>query len=110
MSTERPTARLQRAQQGQSSRPELSDESEGFTMEVDEEERKTESSSSSITNKTIQRQEVSQPESEDRKSRNGHHATKQAEAVGSDNGSVSASTASKPQRRTPCPYGKDCYR
>ncbi|XP_040891364.1 aprataxin and PNK-like factor [Toxotes jaculatrix] len=44
----------------------------------------------------------------DKEPRNRRQTTKRAESEGSNGGSAAA--PSKPGRRTPCPYGKDCYR
>lgn len=78
-------------------------------MEVDEEGRGGETSPAD-TDTTTRTQEARQPDSEDRKSTNGRQTTKRAESVGSDSGSASGPAPSKPGRRAPCPYGKDCYR
>lgn len=79
-------------------------------MDVDEDERETESSSAPpATCTSAPRQEVSRAEkTRDRKSR-----SDAAESAGSAPHSSSSSSAapSKPRSsRTPCAYGKDCYR
>ncbi|KAM7009712.1 aprataxin and PNK-like factor [Tautogolabrus adspersus] len=91
--------------QTKSNRSEVSDESDGFTMEVDEDERGGETTAADI-NITTPTSAVSQPEKEDRKLKNGGQTSKKGESVGSS----SSSAPSKPGLRTPCPYGRDCYR
>lgn len=85
----------------------MSDESE--TMEVDEETSGGESSTAAVNTSTRTR-EARRPETEDKKAKNGRQSTKQAEFVGSNGSSPSGPAPSKPRLRTPCPYGKDCYR
>ncbi|KAM9362709.1 aprataxin and PNK-like factor [Symphorus nematophorus] len=103
--SEQPTVRLQ----SESNRSEVSEESDGFTMEVDEEGQGGETSTAD-KNTTTRTHAVSQPETEDKKLKNGRKTTKQAESVGSNSSSASGPAPSKPRVRTPCPYGKDCYR
>ncbi|XP_035515570.1 aprataxin and PNK-like factor [Morone saxatilis] len=99
--TDVPSQRPAVRPQSESNRPEVSDESDGFTMDVDEEGRGGGTSTSACA--------VSQPEEEDSRSRNGQQS-KRAESVGSNSGSTSGPAPSKPRLRTACPYGKDCYR
>ncbi|KAG8014510.1 Aprataxin and PNK-like factor [Nibea albiflora] len=103
--SERPTVRLQT----ESNRSEVSDEADRFTMEVEEEERGGGASTAHINTMTPP-YEGKQPENEDKKLKNGRQTTKRAEPVGSNSGSVPGAAALKPHLRTPCPYGKDCYR
>ncbi|KAF3688179.1 Aprataxin and PNK-like factor [Channa argus] len=83
------------------SRSEVSEESDTFTVEEEEEGK---------GNTPTQIFDVTEPETENKNPKHGRTTTKPkpTESVGS-NGS-SASTVSKPRLRTPCPYGKDCYR
>ncbi|KAE8300646.1 Aprataxin and PNK-like factor [Larimichthys crocea] len=101
--SERPAVRLQT----ESNRSEVSDESDSFTMEVEAEERGGGTSTAQINTMT-QPYESTQPENEDKKLKNRRQTTQRAESVGSNGGSVPGSV--KPNLRTPCPYGKDCYR
>ncbi|XP_070837621.1 aprataxin and PNK-like factor [Chaetodon trifascialis] len=103
--SERPTVRLQ----NEPNRSEVSDESDSFVMEVDEEGGRGETSTAGV-NTATRACAVNQPENEDRKLKNGQQKTKRAESVGSDSGSASRPAPSKPRVREPCPYGKDCYR
>ncbi|TKS68776.1 Aprataxin and PNK-like factor [Collichthys lucidus] len=98
--SERPTVRPQT----ESNRSEVSDESDSFTMEVEEEERGGGTSKAQINTMT-QPYESTQPENEDKKLKNGRQTTQRAES-----GSVPGAAALRPNLRTPCPYGKDCYR
>uniref|UniRef100_UPI0037E8075C aprataxin and PNK-like factor n=1 Tax=Semicossyphus pulcher TaxID=241346 RepID=UPI0037E8075C len=91
--------------QPEPSRPEVSDESDGFTMDVDEGGRGGETSTADMSTKT-QTDAPSKSEDEDKKLKNGGQTSKRGESVGSN----SSSAPSKPRLRTPCPYGKDCYR
>ncbi|XP_049428500.1 aprataxin and PNK-like factor isoform X2 [Epinephelus fuscoguttatus] len=81
--TDVPSQRPSVQRQRESKRPEVSDESDGFT--VDQEGAGGETSTADLNT-----------------TKNGGQQTKQAQSV--------SSSASKPQLRTPCPYGKDCYR
>ncbi|GAA6225657.1 aprataxin and PNK-like factor [Lates japonicus] len=90
VSSEKPSVRCQSG----SNRSEVSDESDNFTVEVEEERKGGETSTADRNSPTGLRSE--------KKSTNGRQTTKQAESNGS--------SASKPRLRTPCPYGKDCYR
>lgn len=92
---EQPVVRLQSG----SNRPDISDESDSFTMEVDEDGQEG-------PNAVARTQEVGQTASEDRKLRNGD----QTDPAGSHGSSASRPAPTSPQHRTPCPYGKDCYR
>lgn len=103
--SKRPTVQLQ----SESNRSEVSDESDSFIMDVEEEGRRGETSTADINN-TTRACAVSQPENGDRKLKNGQQMTKRAESVGSDGSSASKPAPSKRQLRAPCPYGKDCYR
>ncbi|XP_041642112.1 aprataxin and PNK-like factor isoform X2 [Cheilinus undulatus] len=93
------------ALQAKSSRCEVSDESDSFPMDVEEEGRGGETSTADI-NTTAQTSAVSQADKEDKKLKNGGQTSKKGESVGSN----SSPAPTKPRRRTPCPYGKDCYR
>ncbi|KAK2817597.1 hypothetical protein Q5P01_025788 [Channa striata] len=77
------------------SRSEVSDESDTFTMEVEEEGKGN---------------LITAPETGNKKPKHGRAATKPetSESEGSNGGSASA--PSKARLRAPCPYGKDCYR
>ncbi|XP_040924106.1 aprataxin and PNK-like factor [Betta splendens] len=68
-----------------------SDEAHRVTMEVEEEAERNTSQ-------------------EDRKLKSQTTKQKPAESVGFNSDSASASTQSQTRVRTPCPYGKDCYR
>ncbi|XP_049899737.1 aprataxin and PNK-like factor isoform X1 [Epinephelus moara] len=83
--TDVPSQRPSVQRQRESKRPEVSDESDGFTVDVDEEGTGGETSTADLNT-----------------TKNGRQQTKQGQSV--------SSSASKPQLRTPCPYGKDCYR
>ncbi|XP_041790342.1 aprataxin and PNK-like factor isoform X2 [Chelmon rostratus] len=100
--SKRPTVQLQ----SESNRSEVSDESDSFIMDVEEEGRRGETSTADINN-TTRACAVSQPENGDRKLKNGQQMTKRAESVGSDGSSASKPA---PSKRQLCPYGKDCYR
>lgn len=95
---------------------ELSGESEDFAMEVDEEERETESHSSlRVTDAASRRQEASRAETaRDIKPRSATGAAESARSATSSGSAPSSSSSSAPSkpgsRRTPCPYGKGCYR
>lgn len=97
--SEEPTVRNQSGP----GRSEVSDESDNVTMEVEEEGE---------GNTTTEMSGISESEKEDKKSKPGPQTTKPepAESVESKSPSASASAPSKPRLRTPCPYGKDCYR
>uniref|UniRef100_UPI003AABA2A0 aprataxin and PNK-like factor n=1 Tax=Centroberyx gerrardi TaxID=166262 RepID=UPI003AABA2A0 len=104
-----PTARQRR----ESPRAEESEESDSFNMEV-EEEGKAAEASAAHRNTAAQAADVSDPENEDKKSRNGRTANR-AESVGSNGGAASGAAPSgaapsETPLRMPCPYGKDCYR
>ncbi|XP_035855861.1 aprataxin and PNK-like factor [Sander lucioperca] len=72
----------------ESKRSEMSDESDAFPMETDEAEGGGETSTA------------------DRNvAKNGQRLTKRAESLAANSGA-----ASGPRLRTPCPYGKSCYR
>ncbi|XP_069578187.1 aprataxin and PNK-like factor [Brachyistius frenatus] len=79
-------------------RSEVSDQSKNFNIDVE---------AAGKGNASTQR--VSRAEREDMKLEN-QPTAKRAESVGSDGGSASAPVPSNPRVRTPCPYGKDCYR
>ncbi|KAI9518832.1 hypothetical protein NQZ68_033953 [Dissostichus eleginoides] len=85
--SEQPSGRLQ----SESNRSGISDESDGFPMEEDEEER---GAGTSAANTDTQTSQISQSENEEKKMKNGRQQTKRADA----------------RLRTPCPYGKNCYR
>lgn len=104
--SERPTVRLQ----SESNRSELSDESESFPVEADEEEREGETWTADTNTMTRTTHAVGQPENDDKTSKNGRQMTKRAESVGSNSGPSSRPAPSKPRLRATCPYGKDCYR
>ncbi|KAM8772132.1 aprataxin and PNK-like factor isoform 2-T2 [Acanthopagrus schlegelii] len=101
--TDVPSVRLQ----SKSSRCDVSDESE--TMEVDEQRSGGESSTAAVDAST-RTHEACQPENHDKTVKNGRQTTRQVESVGSNGGASSGPALSKPRLRTPCPYGKDCYR
>ncbi|KAJ4944046.1 hypothetical protein JOQ06_012593 [Pogonophryne albipinna] len=85
--SEQPSGRLQ----SESNRSGISDESNGFPMEEDEEEG---GAGTSAANTETQTSKISQSEDEEKKIKNGRQQTKRADA----------------RLRTPCPYGKNCYR
>lgn len=87
----------------------MSDESDGSTA-VEEDEEGGAGTASADTNATTRTQDAGPPGSEDGKSTNGRQTARRAESVGSNSGSASGPARSKSPRRTPCPYGKDCYR
>ncbi|XP_039664333.1 aprataxin and PNK-like factor [Perca fluviatilis] len=72
----------------ESKRSEMSDESDGFPMETDEAEGGGETSTA-----------------DGNTAKNGRRQTKRAESMAANSGA-----ASGPRLRTPCPYGKSCYR
>ncbi|XP_031732449.1 aprataxin and PNK-like factor isoform X2 [Anarrhichthys ocellatus] len=85
----------------ESKRSEVSDESGGFTVEVDEEEEERAESSTTDMNTTIRTNVISQSDNdEDNKQKNGRQHTK----------GVGSSGASATGLRAPCPYGNNCYR
>lgn len=88
--------------QSESNKVPESDESDNFTMEVEEEGQGGETSTADQSS-TTRMSDAS--ESENKKIKNGQKTTKKAESGSSNGGS-----ASKPRVRSPCPYGKDCYR
>ncbi|XP_040003171.1 aprataxin and PNK-like factor [Xiphias gladius] len=95
--------------QSGSNRSEISDESDNFTVEVEEEGKAGEMSTADRTTRT-RASDISESEREDKRSKNGRQTAKRAESVGSNSGSASVPARSKPRPRTPCSYGKDCYR
>ncbi|XP_044045360.1 aprataxin and PNK-like factor isoform X4 [Siniperca chuatsi] len=103
--SERPTVRLQSESNGS----EVSDESDGFAVEADEEGRGGATFTADV-NATTRTYAIRQPENEGKKSKNGRQMTERSESVGSNGGSASGPAPSKPRLRAPCPYGKDCYR
>uniref|UniRef100_A0A668A0E6 PBZ-type domain-containing protein n=1 Tax=Myripristis murdjan TaxID=586833 RepID=A0A668A0E6_9TELE len=94
-------SRAAKARQGESSRAEVSDESDNFNMEVEEEGDEAETSAGK-RNTTTHTAAIRQPDNGDKKTKNGLKASR-AE-------SASVPAPSKTRLRTPCPYGKDCYR
>ncbi|XP_071359409.1 aprataxin and PNK-like factor isoform X2 [Trachinotus anak] len=99
--SEEPTLRYQRG----SNRSEVSDKSDNFTMEEEEEEEEEEEGegggepSSADRTTTTQTSDITESEKMEK-------SNNRAESVGSKGGSA----PSKARLRTPCPYGKDCYR
>nr|XP_020475893.1 aprataxin and PNK-like factor [Monopterus albus] len=86
-----------------STRSEVSDESTGFTVEVEEAGAGGETSAAD-RNTTTWPSDIGESEEEDRKSKHGQRMMKHAESIGS------VPAPSRPRLRTPCPYRKDCYR
>ncbi|KAF7650759.1 hypothetical protein LDENG_00121080 [Lucifuga dentata] len=96
-------------QQIETKRGEESDNADDVTMEAAEEEKEVETPTSDRW-ATAQTSDSSESDNKEQKSRNGQ-TSKQKESIRSIRGSGSASGPSaEPRRRTPCPYGKDCYR
>ncbi|KAK5898932.1 hypothetical protein CesoFtcFv8_008464 [Champsocephalus esox] len=87
--SEQPSGRLQ----SESNRSGISDVSDGFPTEEDEEDEEG-GAGTSAANTETQTSKISQSEDEEKKIKNGRQQTKRADA----------------RLRTPCPYGKNCYR
>ncbi|KAM4583625.1 aprataxin and PNK-like factor isoform 2-T3 [Odontesthes bonariensis] len=92
--------------QSKPSRSELSHESDSLDVELEMEGKGGVTQTSEISETE---EEEEEEEEEDRKSTSKPTA-KRAESEGSNGHSATVSAASKPRARTPCPYGKDCYR
>ena len=86
--------------QSKPSRSELSHESDNLDLELEMEGKGGET----------QMSEISESEEEEDKKSTNKLTAKRAESEGSNGHSATVTAASKPRVRTPCPYGKDCYR